>query len=74
MTGDLTKKLTVEFILEWRVLQTGVNEMLHGTEVMLERHRLHRSGEIELKMLEEILGLGIEGAGGKGGECLVETT
>ena len=74
VTRNLSKKLTVELVLKGRMLQAGVNEMLDGTEVVLERHRLHRGGEVELKVLKEILGLCVEGAGREGGESLVKAS
>lgn len=71
---DLSKQLAIELVLEGRVLKTGVDQVLDRTEVMLEGHRLHRGGEVELKVLEEILRFGVEGAGGKSGESLMETS
>ena len=74
MPGYLPEKLAVELILKGRVLQTRVDEVLDGTEVMFECHRLHGSGEVELEMLKEVLGFCVEGAGWKRGESLVETS
>ena len=48
--------------------------MLDGTEMVLKGHWLHRSGEVELKVLKEILRFRVEGGGREGGERLVETT
>ena len=71
---NLPKQLTIELVLEGRMLQAGVDQVLDGAEVMLEGHRLHRRGEIELKVLEEILCFCVEGARRKRGESLMETT
>ena len=73
MAGYLPQELAIEFVLERRVFQASVDQVLNGTEVVLDYHRFHGSGEVELEVLEEILGLCIEGAGGKGGESLMET-
>lgn len=74
MTRDLSKKLTVELVLKRRMLHARVDKVLDGAEVVLKGHWLHGSGEVELKMLEEVLCLGIEGAGRKRGESLMEST
>ena len=73
VTRDLTKKLTVELVLKRRVPQAGIDEVLNRAEMVLKLHWLHGSGEIELKVLEEVLGFCVECIGGKGGEWLVKT-
>lgn len=45
---NLSQELTVELILQRGVLQTRVDQVLYGAEVVLKRQRLHGSGEIEL--------------------------
>lgn len=47
--------------------------MLNRAEMVFELHRFHGSREIELKVLEEILGFCVECIGGKRGEWLVKT-
>ena len=48
--------------------------MLNGAEVVFKCHRLHGSGEIELKVLEKVLGFCVECTGGERGQRLVEAS